>query len=65
MEIGGVAEDQIDPESYRHSFGVQGVFNQRLNFRWLEELLEGVAAGENAITESADVIVSLLPGDEG
>jgi hypothetical protein len=65
VEVGGVAEDQVDAEADGHGFGVQGVFEQRLDFGGVEEFLEGVAAGEDAIAEGLDVVVGFLAGDEG
>ena len=43
MEVGGIAEDEVDAQADRDSLSMERVFDERLNFRRLEELLEGVA----------------------
>ena len=53
VEFRRVAEDQIDAEADRHSFGVQGVFEQGLDFGRFEEFLECIASREHAIAEGS------------
>jgi len=64
VEIGGIAEDQIDAEPDGHGLGVQGVFEEGLDFSGLEEFLEGVAASQDSIAISLNVAVGFLTGDE-
>ena len=64
MEVGGVAEDQIDAKADWDGFGMQRVFDEGLDFGGFEEFLEGIARGEHAVAEGLHVVIGLLPGDE-
>ncbi len=65
MEFCRFTENQIDAEADGDSFGVQGVFEQGLDLGRLEEFLECVATGDDAIAVCLNIIVGFLSGDQG